>query len=64
MTDITKKLALVKAQCEKHRYGCDNCPFVYNRYNCRIKEITYELVKTAPANWDIEYIRSVLDGCD
>lgn len=64
MEKMISKLALTKKICGEHRYGCDGCPFVMGKYNCKVKEITYELVKTSPCNWDVEYLEKILrDEC-
>ena len=62
--DLKQKLALVKKMCHDHRHGCDGCIYQTRAYGCRVRDLTYELVKTSPANWDIEYMRKLINGSD
>ena len=62
--DVMQKAALVKKMCNDHRNGCDGCIYSTKAYGCRVKDLIYEMVKTAPCNWDLEYMRKLINGCD
>ena len=53
--NILTKIKLIKHQCEEHKAGCNNCPYVLSKGKCKVKEITY-LMARSPWDWDMEKI--------
>ena len=62
--EIFQKLKIIQKMCSEHRSGCDGCIYKTPSYGCVIRDVTYELVKVSPMNWDMEYLKRCIDGVD
>lgn len=56
--EILQKIKLIKHQCDQHKVGCGSCPYLYEEYKCKIKDITY-LMARPPYDWDVEEIERI-----
>lgn len=62
--NMLTKLKLIKHQCDEHKVGCDNCPYLVKGAKwdkCKVKEICYSLCNR-PCSWDIEKIEEMYNA--